>query len=540
MKTIHVLLIRHCETEENVKTRHLNETLQSLRRRRLPTWEQVSNALLMAAYDANSKVTDLGRRQIADMSMTLQEVGFWKSFAFDRCAYSPLDRTKDTCLGIVPPAFHDKCQPLDLLREIELYENLLPSRLQARIHRVQQWLIDQHQHQNGDTVVLVGHSRFFHKMVGGPAYMWNCDVCQSAFVYDPLTRVGNWNTPVLLFRSPLALAHPVDSIFAALGLQPTVPAVGHAAHHDDDEHDSDTAREHRRKEREAQRHANFRKRREEASALGDTSYEEPSCRICQAKQSEMPDLKMLRPCKCNGTLEWVHLDCLNQWRATSPLAYTTCSVCQCPYRVRKSKLTEWIMHPTVLLIVAIVLTVTITFLVGIGTTLLLDRWFPQYSSTVITDYLGLHISLPPAVCRIRSKRIDNTIHRILRSSFSRDFDQWTLNLWTFLACTPIVSFTIRALIVGVLMMALIAHVNQYYTLLFRRNGAMFGEPNRLPGLLGVTSIWICGDLRYSIRLTAVFGMALVGSRLHGDLCTKARKYAHDYLGSVVLDREDED
>lgn len=539
MKTIHVLLIRHCETEENVKTRHLNETLQSLRRRRLPTWEQASNALLMAAYDANSKVTDLGRRQIVDMSMTLQEVGFWKSFDFDLCAYSPLDRTKDTCLGIVPPELHTKCRPLDLLREVELYENLMPSRVQARIHQVQQWLID----QNQETVVLVGHSRFFHKMIGGhhnpSSYMWNCDVCQSAFVYDPIARVGSWNPPVLLFRSPLALAHPVDSIFAALGLGP--------ANHNHNNHDSDTAREHRRKEREAQRQEDFRKRREEASALGDTTYEEPACRICQAKQSEMPELKMLRPCKCNGTLEWVHLDCLNQWRATSPLAYTTCSVCQCAYRVRKSKWTEWIMHPTVLLMVAIVLTITMTFLVGIVTTWCLDRFVPQYSSTVITDYLGLHISLSPTVCRFRGKRIDNSAYQILRSTTTSattrtilDMDRWTMKLWTWLACTPIISFTIRALIIGVLVMALAAHLNQYYRLLFQRNGAMFGEPNRLPGLLGVTSIWICGDLRYSIRLTAVFGMALVGSRLHGEVCTKARKYAHDYLGSVVLDREDED
>lgn len=43
---------------------------------------------------------------------------------------------------------------------------------------------------------------------------------------------------------------------------------------------------------------------------------------------------MLRPCRCRGSLAWVHLDCLNSWRNNSanPKSFYQCDQCAYEYR----------------------------------------------------------------------------------------------------------------------------------------------------------------------------------------------------------------
>lgn len=293
MKTVHVVLIRHCETEENVKAQYLKEGLQRIRQWRIPTWQQLNQAARLVALDTDSKPTALGKRQIAEMALTLQEVDLWNNFPFDVCAYSPLERAKETCLGLIPENLHSKCQPLELLKEIELYEHAVPFVLKTRIAQLEAWIMD----QNKESIVLVGHSRYFHKLLQSKTYMWNCDVWQTAFVYDPVLRTGSWHTSTLLFRSPLARAHPIESIFASLRLtnntsnnnrnrstNNTSTREGEGS--SDSEEDSSgysSDPETRRRRRETQRHNRMRRQTAEAAATGDVHYEEPMCRICQVK-----------------------------------------------------------------------------------------------------------------------------------------------------------------------------------------------------------------------------------------------------------------
>lgn len=57
----------------------------------------------------------------------------------------------------------------------------------------------------------------------------------------------------------------------------------------------------------------------------------PCCRICQSTEQIR---SMIRPCKCSGSLAYVHIDCLNQWRTTSVSARTTCSICNFTYQTK--------------------------------------------------------------------------------------------------------------------------------------------------------------------------------------------------------------
>lgn len=70
--------------------------------------------------------------------------------------------------------------------------------------------------------------------------------------------------------------------------------------------------------------------------LESNSSELPSdhamCRICFEND---PINQMFRPCLCKGDQRYVHSDCLNQWRATSPNqeAFSRCLTCQYEYKM---------------------------------------------------------------------------------------------------------------------------------------------------------------------------------------------------------------
>ncbi|KAH9849834.1 hypothetical protein C2E23DRAFT_837455 [Lenzites betulinus] len=60
--------------------------------------------------------------------------------------------------------------------------------------------------------------------------------------------------------------------------------------------------------------------------------EEPdTCRICSAPAE--PDQPLYHPCKCSGTIRYIHQDCLTEWLAHSKKK--TCDVCKYPYSFTK-------------------------------------------------------------------------------------------------------------------------------------------------------------------------------------------------------------
>ncbi|KAI0761783.1 hypothetical protein BD413DRAFT_700194 [Trametes elegans] len=60
--------------------------------------------------------------------------------------------------------------------------------------------------------------------------------------------------------------------------------------------------------------------------------EEPdTCRICSAPAE--PDQPLFHPCKCSGTIRYIHQDCLTEWLAHSKKK--TCDVCKYPYSFTK-------------------------------------------------------------------------------------------------------------------------------------------------------------------------------------------------------------
>ncbi|EPQ56749.1 hypothetical protein GLOTRDRAFT_115872 [Gloeophyllum trabeum ATCC 11539] len=59
--------------------------------------------------------------------------------------------------------------------------------------------------------------------------------------------------------------------------------------------------------------------------------EQDTCRICSAPAE--PDQPLFHPCKCSGTIRYIHQDCLTTWLAHSKKK--TCDVCKHPYSFQK-------------------------------------------------------------------------------------------------------------------------------------------------------------------------------------------------------------
>lgn len=67
--------------------------------------------------------------------------------------------------------------------------------------------------------------------------------------------------------------------------------------------------------------------------------------------------ELIAPCKCRGTMQYVHRDCLNQWRTASSRAdsFTRCEQCFTPYTFKSTLITSILVHPLTIYTVCAVL-----------------------------------------------------------------------------------------------------------------------------------------------------------------------------------------
>lgn len=59
---------------------------------------------------------------------------------------------------------------------------------------------------------------------------------------------------------------------------------------------------------------------------------ERSCRICRGEASD--DQPLIHPCKCRGSIKYIHQDCLMEWLNHSNKSTKQCDICNTPYKFR--------------------------------------------------------------------------------------------------------------------------------------------------------------------------------------------------------------
>ena len=216
-KKKNIILVRHAQSMENVKVTNLCDGIARIKNFQLPTWKQITSTLSLLSLTRDSLVSDLGKRQISDMHRILSEEKFWDCNV-DLIICSPLTRAKDTCDGILPVDNKAlKVRILDDLEEASIYEHCFSSTLIQRIDRFKYWLSQTEE----KTIVIVGHSQYFKKMLGLKTLMRNCDVWQCEYSSNFLVHTANssssvrtdeWSNLNLLHRTSLADVHPYDKL----------------------------------------------------------------------------------------------------------------------------------------------------------------------------------------------------------------------------------------------------------------------------------------------------------------------------------------
>jgi len=84
-----------------------------------------------------------------------------------------------------------------------------------------------------------------------------------------------------------------------------------------------------------------------AGAAGATSAER-QCRICLGGPQDEPELgRLFSPCRCKGTMKYVHVQCLNQWRKTAVKkeSFYQCDQCHYQYNLQRTSWRAWLMNP---------------------------------------------------------------------------------------------------------------------------------------------------------------------------------------------------
>lgn len=151
----------------------------------------------------DTPLSDVGQKQVCAQRAILNSTGFITTNNIELIVHSPLQRARDTCMGL----FADSQGPDVLTRprveeHPELYEksireHLRLSRMGPRVDAFVQWLLDRPEQR----ICVVGHSAFFRKMIGDR--IGNCEI-----KYVSLAADGSWGEPASILEKP-----SVDSNF---------------------------------------------------------------------------------------------------------------------------------------------------------------------------------------------------------------------------------------------------------------------------------------------------------------------------------------
>ncbi|KIJ45542.1 hypothetical protein M422DRAFT_29667 [Sphaerobolus stellatus SS14] len=89
------------------------------------------------------------------------------------------------------------------------------------------------------------------------------------------------------------------------------------------------------------------------------------CRICLAgTEEELTSGRLIRPCLCKGSMQYVHVKCLNQWRMSSgsKSAFYKCETCHYSYAFARTKAVGLATSPIVLGVSSALLLTIIAFI----------------------------------------------------------------------------------------------------------------------------------------------------------------------------------
>ncbi|KAF9360943.1 hypothetical protein BGX26_006937 [Mortierella sp. AD094] len=111
-----------------------------------------------------------------------------------------------------------------------------------------------------------------------------------------------------------------------------------------------------------------------ATTVNDPPVDERQCRICLGGTDEEDTLgRLISPCLCKGSMKYVHVECLNAWRARSPKreSHYKCDTCKYSFSFRRTSFARYLAHPLTVFVLTIIVFVAAVFAAGFAMKLLL-------------------------------------------------------------------------------------------------------------------------------------------------------------------------
>jgi len=91
------------------------------------------------------------------------------------------------------------------------------------------------------------------------------------------------------------------------------------------------------------------------------------CRICFGGANEVLESgKLISPCKCKGSMKYVHVNCLNEWRLASAnkASYYQCDQCKYKYHFQRTKFAKVLSNKLFIFLITILITYLYIFFTG--------------------------------------------------------------------------------------------------------------------------------------------------------------------------------
>ncbi|KAF9165864.1 hypothetical protein DFQ26_009234 [Actinomortierella ambigua] len=116
------------------------------------------------------------------------------------------------------------------------------------------------------------------------------------------------------------------------------------------------------------------------SASSRPPAEERQCRICLGGPDETDLGRLISPCMCKGSMKYVHVECLNEWRARSPKreSHYKCDTCKYEFSFRRTSFAKYLSHPATLFILTILAFALAVFAAGFVMKLLMYLFMEEF------------------------------------------------------------------------------------------------------------------------------------------------------------------
>ncbi|KAF8527886.1 hypothetical protein BU17DRAFT_39042 [Hysterangium stoloniferum] len=147
-------------------------------------------------------------------------------------------------------------------------------------------------------------------------------------------------------------------------------------------------------------------------ASSSTNEEAKECRICQGGPEDVETCgRLIKPCMCKGTMQYVHVKCLNQWRKSSgsKSAFYQCHTCHYSYAFARTSAAGLATSPLVLGLASILLFTVLVFTASFLVSYLVPSLAtPSYSleTQSVRELLMLPVSMANRVAGYAARSYD--------------------------------------------------------------------------------------------------------------------------------------